>query len=291
LVALNNPEIKAKESGRKDACVESRDSPKSAMEQIAERDASRVKHKAKSEGSLISAIFSKKLLERGGKLQKSSSLIELKPMTSITVGPKSGSAIQLGKARPGYFGISLEETMAMQQEKYPRLLIPVIMVKLTEAILRLDGCKTEGIFRVAGSTQHAMKMHQQFNDMNFEELSSDPHVLVCVLKQWLRELKEPLIPNSSYIDCLNCENPADCVVAIDGFPEINKSTFGHFVNFLREIARPENLQYTKMDVHNICLVTAPVLFRCPSVDMADLMVNMQKEKVFLGLVLESSAFL
>lgn len=260
--------------------------------EVSEREKLRVKHKARSEGSLIAAIFSKKLVEKGP-LQKSSSLIELKPLMNPTSGTsKSSSAILFGTPTKsaGYFGITIEEAMAMQKEKYFDLSIPVIMVKLTDAILLNDGCKTEGIFRVAGSTMQVLKTQQQFNDLNFDEIPSDPHVLVGVLKQWLRELKEPLIPNANYHNCLNCESLADCVSAIDKLPALNKATLGKLVQLLREIAKPENQQYTKMDMHSICLVSAPVLFRCQSTDMAELVVNMQREKAFLGLVLESSAF-
>jgi hypothetical protein len=246
----------------------------------------RVKHKAKSEGSLLSLIFSRKL-ERGALMQKSSSLIEMKQMIDAT--SKSGSALQLGK-KQGYFGVTLHEAMEMQKEKFPNLLIPVIMPKLTEAILLFGGRQAEGIFRVAGSTQQIQRVQQQLNDMNFDDLSGDPHVLVGLLKQWLRELKEPLIPNSIYSECLLCETPTACLQVIHKMPELNKAALAHFVTFLRELSQPENLPFTKMDVHNLCLVSAPVLFRCPSTDMAELVVNMQKEKFFLGLVLESPAF-
>ena len=69
-------------------------------------------------------------------MQKSSSLIEMKQMIDAT--SKSGSALQLGK-KQGYFGVTLHEAMEMQKEKFPNLLIPVIMPKLTEAILLFGG--------------------------------------------------------------------------------------------------------------------------------------------------------
>ena len=79
------------------------------------------------------------------------------------------------------------------------------------------------------------------------------------------------------------------------------------------------IRYTRMDVNSLCLVTAPVLFRyfkllfflslfrfvsfiyvshlfivrfrCPSTDIAGLVVNNQREKLFLHLVMESPAFI
>jgi len=156
--------------------------------------------------------------------------------------------------------------------------------------MKYDGCRTEGIFRVAGSSQLVTKLQLHYNDMNFDENSSDPHVLVGVLKQWLRELKDPLIPNTLYQECVECEAVEDCLKTIDKLPLLNKECFGHLVRFLRIIAKPENHEYTKMDVSNLCVVFAPVMFRCPTTDMAELIVSMQKERLFLAHVLESSAF-
>jgi len=221
-------------------------------------------------------------MERSGFLQKSNSLIELKTAPSPrgenrSTGPKKG-----------YFGIKLDEVMTLQKERFPDLSLPVILVKLTEEIIKCDGCKTEGIFRVTGSTQQVIKLQQQYNDMNFDETSSDPHVLVGVLKQWLRELKDPLIPTTLYQICSQCETPEDCIEVINQLPQLNKDCFFHLVQLLRKIAQPENQEFTKMDVHNLCLVFAPVMFRCPSTDMAEMMVNLQKEKLFLSHMVESS---
>lgn len=63
--------------------------------------------------------------------------------------------------------------------------------------MNVIGNTVEGIFRVAGSSQQVSKLQQQLNELNYDELSTDPHVLVGVLKQWFRELKDPLIPNEN----------------------------------------------------------------------------------------------
>lgn len=48
------------------------------------------------------------------------------------------------------FGTTLEEIMCMQRKKCPQLQLPWIQTVLSEAVLRLNGAKTEGIFRVPG---------------------------------------------------------------------------------------------------------------------------------------------
>ncbi|VDN97045.1 unnamed protein product [Rodentolepis nana] len=50
--------------------------------------------------------------------------------------------------KPGVFGSSLEEMMKIQFCRFPSLRLPWIQVFLTEELLRLNGAKAEGIFRL-----------------------------------------------------------------------------------------------------------------------------------------------
>lgn len=45
------------------------------------------------------------------------------------------------------FGTTLEEVMEIQEEKFPGLDVPWVIVELCEAILHLRGPSTQGIFR------------------------------------------------------------------------------------------------------------------------------------------------
>ena len=47
------------------------------------------------------------------------------------------------------FSTTLEEVMEIQEEKFPGLDIPWVIIELCEAILRLRGPSTQGIFRQA----------------------------------------------------------------------------------------------------------------------------------------------
>ena len=45
------------------------------------------------------------------------------------------------------FGTTLSEIMAIQSVKCPKLSLPWIQTTLSEAVLKLNGAKTDGIFR------------------------------------------------------------------------------------------------------------------------------------------------
>lgn len=52
--------------------------------------------------------------------------------------------------RPSMFGSRLEEVMALQRDRFPDRCLPWVQTTLSEAVLRLHGAQTEGIFRVPG---------------------------------------------------------------------------------------------------------------------------------------------
>lgn len=65
------------------------------------------------------------------------------------------------------FGTTLDEIMCMQRKKCPKLQLPWIQTVLSEAVLRLNGARTEGIFRVPGDLDEVeqKKNNQLFNHL------------------------------------------------------------------------------------------------------------------------------
>ena len=56
------------------------------------------------------------------------------------------------------FGTTLDEIMNMQRKKCPNLQLPWIQTVLSEAVLRLNGARTEGIFRVPGDLDEVLNI-------------------------------------------------------------------------------------------------------------------------------------
>lgn len=86
--------------------------------------------------------------------------------------------------------------MDLQSEKYPNLKIPVIVPVLTNAVKKLGGFLVEGIFRVPGDTEQVYALRNQLDNGNYDINTDDldPNIPASVLKLWMRELEEPIVP-------------------------------------------------------------------------------------------------
>jgi Rho GTPase-activating protein 39 len=94
------------------------------------------------------------------------------------------------------FGVTIDEVMELQAKKYPDYELPVVVVKLLESVINLNGLKSEGIFRVPGDTEQVYALRTQLDNGNYEvgpEIN-DPNTPASLVKLWMRELSEPLVP-------------------------------------------------------------------------------------------------
>ncbi len=104
----------------------------------------------------------------------------------------------------------------------------------------------------------------------------DCHVPSSLLKLWLRELEDPLIPEGLYNECLEAApDPERAIDIVKRLPTINKRVL-LFVISLLQLFLQENIQaITKMNSVNLALVMAPNLLRCNSDLMMTVFTNTQ----------------
>lgn len=200
------------------------------------------------------------------------------------------------------FGSSLEEIMAIQMQKFPNLRLPWIQTILSEAVIRLDGAKIEGIFRVPGDLDEvnclkvrldqiwcSLETDQCSNSFNLDYIGqiNDPNLPASLLKLWYRELYEPLIPNEFYNSCIeNCDKPENCIKIVEKLPNINKLVFTYLIKFLKIFALKENVAITKMDASNLSMIMAPNCLRCNSNEAKVIMENTKKEMQFIKTLID-----
>lgn len=154
--------------------------------------------------------------------------------------------------------------------------------------IRLGGAEQEGIFRIAGDVEETTMLKLYIDCIQMDkELESDFLVLcnrwrgvsgnerdanldvnlfACLLKQWFRELREPVIPYDLYYEALNsCESPSNAVFLVEKkLPVINKLVIGYLIRFLQVFSAKQNVDNTKMDENNLSMVWAPNILRAPA---------------------------
>lgn len=198
--------------------------------------------------------------------------------------------------RPSMFGGTLSETMDIQRDRFPHRRLPWILTALADQVIRLNGLSTEGIFRVPADLDEVNSVKCRYDQWEMV-VCNDCHTAASLLKLWLRELYEPLVPDEFYEDAITFstrlesfgkDSSADRDAAlqkllqmVQRLPELNRLVLAYLIHFLQLFARPEAATVTKMDAANLATVFAPNCLRCPSSDPSTILENTRKEMAFV----------
>ncbi|XP_077439371.1 unconventional myosin-IXb isoform X6 [Vanacampus margaritifer] len=161
-------------------------------------------------------------------------------------------------------------------EKNP---VPMVLEMMLEHV-EMQGLYTEGIYRKSGSANRMKELHQR--------LETDPH-LVCLedypihtvtglVKQWLRELPDPLMTFIHYNEFLHAVELPDkqeqlyaIYKVLEELPTANYNTLERLVFHLVRVCKEET--HNRMSPNSLAIVFAPCILRCP--DGADPLLSMK----------------
>jgi hypothetical protein len=156
---------------------------------------------------------------------------------------------------PSTFGASLDFIYKLQQRSYPEAKVPIILPFLADGIIALGGLQAEGIWRISGDsdTISELKVRIDRGYYNLEGID-DCHVPASLLKLWLRELEEPLIPESMYNECLaSASDPGKVVTIVKRLPTINRRVM-LFVISLMQLFLHDDIHAITVRLRNIALM-------------------------------------
>jgi len=161
-------------------------------------------------------------------------------------------------------------------------------------VLQLNGHQTEGIFRVPGDTEQvaALRIRIENGQYDWDDIV-DPHVPASLLKYWMRELEEPIIPGELYdiaIDSAKNDEEEKSREIITQLPSINQTVVAYVVQYLREVSNPDYVPITKMSVVNLSMVFAPNFLRCPSPDPTVILDTQKYQQNFVKHLIEGAKF-
>lgn len=173
----------------------------------------------------------------------------------------------------GHFGVCVS---ALTSERNS---VPVVLEKLLEYV-EMHGLYTEGIYRKSGSANRMKELKQMLQeDPNSVKLENYPiHTITGILKQWLRELPDPLMTSAQYNDFLRAvELPEKqeqlCAIysVLEKLPQANHNTLERLIFHLVKVSLIEDVN--RMSPNALAIVFAPCLLRCP--DTSDPLTSMK----------------
>ncbi|KAI2780270.1 RhoGAP-domain-containing protein [Daldinia loculata] len=177
--------------------------------------------------------------------------------------PKTEGAISRGPV----FGISLERLY--ENSKGP---VPMVVYQCIQAV-DLYGLAVEGIYRLSGSSAHVNKLKHLFDTnedapildfRNPENFFHDVNSVAGLLKQFLRDLPDPLLTSEHYAGFIEAAKNDDEVVRrdslhaiINALPDPNYATLRALTLHLHRVI--EHSAVNRMNSQNLAIVFGPTL--------------------------------
>ncbi|XP_030306454.1 rho GTPase-activating protein 24 isoform X3 [Calypte anna] len=168
----------------------------------------------------------------------------------------------------GIFGQKLEDTVRYEK-RYGNHLAPVLVEQCVDFI-RQWGLKEEGLFRLPGQANLVKELQDAFDcgEKPSFDSNTDVHTVASLLKLYLRELPEPVIPYTKYEDFLSCakmlskeEEMAlkELEKQVKSLPAVNYNLLKYICRFLDEVQSYSGVN--KMSVQNLATVFGPNILR------------------------------
>nr|XP_055072708.1 unconventional myosin-IXb isoform X4 [Misgurnus anguillicaudatus] len=157
--------------------------------------------------------------------------------------------------------------------------VPIVLEIMLEHV-EMNGLYTEGIYRKSGSANRMKELHQLLEmGPEFVCLEDYPiHAITGLVKQWLRELPEPLMTFTHYNDFLRAielpekqEQLLAIYKVLEQLPTANFNTLERLIFHLVRVAKEE--KSNRMTPNSLAIVFAPCILRCP--DSADPLMSMK----------------
>ncbi|KAJ2989923.1 hypothetical protein NUW58_g3217 [Xylaria curta] len=176
------------------------------------------------------------------------------------------------------FGLSLARLYERDQ-----FAVPMVVHQCIQAV-DLYGLAVEGIYRLSGSAMHVNKLKNLFDTdqeshildfRNPENFFHDVNSVAGLLKQFLRDLPDPLLTTENYSSFIEAAKHEDEIVRrdsmhaiINGLPDPNYATLRALTLHLHRVM--ENSAVNRMNSQNLAIVFGPTLMgTAPGSNIAD----------------------
>ncbi|TRY71287.1 hypothetical protein DNTS_015981 [Danionella cerebrum] len=168
----------------------------------------------------------------------------------------------------GVFGQRLEETV-LYERRYGDHMAPLVVEQCVDFI-REHGLTEVGLFRQPGQATLVKELQEAFDagEKPSFDSSTDVHTVASLLKLYLRELPEPLVPFSRYEEFLGCgkriasereKGLQELRILLHELPVANFNLLKYICQFLNDVQSYSNVN--KMSIQNLATVFGPNILR------------------------------
>ncbi|XP_055035734.2 rho GTPase-activating protein 24 isoform X1 [Misgurnus anguillicaudatus] len=168
----------------------------------------------------------------------------------------------------GVFGQRLEETV-LYERRYGDHMAPLV-VEQCVGFIREHGLTEVGLFRQPGQATLVKELQEAFDagEKPSFDSSTDVHTVASLLKLYLRELPEPLVPYSRYEEFLVCgkkiplyreQGLQELRSLLYELPVANFNLLKYICQFLNDVQSYSNIN--KMSIQNLATVFGPNILR------------------------------
>ncbi|KAH7885497.1 hypothetical protein F5I97DRAFT_1886063 [Phlebopus sp. FC_14] len=229
--------------------------------------------------SLAGAVISPKFFRKIVYISTLSELARHVPLTQIDIPPavyqensKHEKQVEMPiPIRASVFGVPLEELMGYDGEKgsVPRV------VKDSIQYIRESGLDKDGLFRRSPNSVLLKQVQQAYDRGQVVSLNTfdDPYLASVLLKKYLRDLPDPLFPESLYPSIRQCPMPSNDPVDMAAviyirdtlLPQLVPCVYillSHVIHLLHEVSL--HASNNRMDAHNLAVVICPNLVKSPN---------------------------
>uniref|UniRef100_A0A673WUJ3 Rho GTPase activating protein 22 n=1 Tax=Salmo trutta TaxID=8032 RepID=A0A673WUJ3_SALTR len=182
----------------------------------------------------------------------------------------------------GIFGQHLEETMQCESGcgSSSKTVVPLLVHRCV-CFIHLHGLTEEGLFRMPGQTNHVRELQDAFDcgEKPLFDSNTDVHTVASLLKLYLRELPEPVVPFNKYTEFLSTaqlltkdkeEGIFELGRQVRTLPQVNYNLLKYICRFLDEVQ--SHSSQNKMSVQNLATVFGPNILR-PKMEDAQTMME------------------
>ncbi|KAJ3436129.1 rho gtpase activation protein [Anaeramoeba flamelloides] len=165
---------------------------------------------------------------------------------------------------PIVFHATLEQCMKVQEKRWPNEKIPHVLSFLIEKIEESGGFGKEGIFRVPGNAKKISELKELIDSGEYtitDQQMNTPFCYASLLKTWLREIQNPLVPFNTVNQIINSTREHEMVQIAENLPTLNKYCLAFLINFARKMANPNVVMKTKMETQSLVLMMSPNIVR------------------------------